>query len=64
MSVLWDKFYYKIKKLNRQLNNSLGYIFISLGIIIFVMYIPSWLWMILLGTLIIMVGYYINAYLK
>lgn len=61
---MWNKLYNKIKKLNKELNFSIGYIVIALGIIILVMYIPSWLWMVLLGLMVIMVGYYINAYFR
>ncbi|AIS52581.1 hypothetical protein TKV_c14100 [Thermoanaerobacter kivui] len=61
---MWDKFFYKIKKLNRQLNHSLGYILIALGIIIFVMYIPTWLWMLILGVGLVMLGYYVNMHFR
>ncbi|SNX55587.1 hypothetical protein [Thermoanaerobacterium sp. RBIITD] len=61
---MWNKLYYKLKKLNKDLNYSIGYIVISLGIIILVMYIPGWLWMVLLGLVVITIGYYINAYFK
>lgn len=61
---MWNKLFYNLKRLNRQLNFSLGYVIIALGIIIVVMYIPSWLWMVFLGTAIIMAGYYINIYFR
>ncbi|MDI6604659.1 hypothetical protein ACETAC_07055 [Aceticella autotrophica] len=61
---MWNNIYYKLKKLNRELNNSIGYIVIAFGIFILVMYIPDWLWMVLLGIIIIIIGYYINVYFK
>ncbi|HHV73315.1 hypothetical protein BVF91_02965 [Thermoanaerobacterium sp. PSU-2] len=61
---MWNKIYRKIRILNKKLNYSIGYIIISLGIFIIVLYIPSWLWMILLGFAVIMIGYFINAYFK
>lgn len=57
---MWNKLFYNLKRLNRQINFSLGYIIIALGIILFVVYIPYWLWMVLLGIALIIVGYYIN----
>ncbi|MBE3592732.1 MAG: hypothetical protein IMW84_07660 [Thermoanaerobacter sp.] len=59
-----DKFFYKLKRLNRRLNYSLGYILMAFGVLIFVMYIPAWLWMIFLGIFLVIAGYYVNIYLK
>ncbi|SHE57376.1 hypothetical protein SAMN02745195_00664 [Thermoanaerobacter uzonensis DSM 18761] len=59
-----DKFFYKLKRLNRQLNYSLGYILMALGVLIFVIYIPAWLWMIFLGIFLVIAGYYVNIYFK
>lgn len=61
---MWNKIYRKIRSLNKKLNYSIGYIIMALGIFILVIYIPSWLWMVLLGLTVIMIGYYINAYFK
>ncbi|MDI3476992.1 MAG: hypothetical protein PWQ59_517 [Thermoanaerobacterium sp.] len=61
---MWNKIYRKIRNLNKKMNYSIGYIIMALGIFILVIYIPSWLWMVLLGLSVIMIGYYINAYFK
>ncbi|AAM24714.1 MULTISPECIES: hypothetical protein [Caldanaerobacter] len=58
------KLFQKLKKLNRQTNYLLGYLLMGLGIFIFVMYIPPWLWMVLLGIFLVIAGYYVNIYFK
>lgn len=62
--VFMNKFFYKLKRLNRQLNYSLGYVLIALGVLIFIRYIPYWLWMIFLGIFLVIAGYYVNIYFK
>jgi hypothetical protein len=59
-----NKFIQKLKKINRQTNYMLGYLLMLIGIFIFVMSIPPWLWMILLGILLVITGYYVNIYFK
>ncbi|MGB9779241.1 hypothetical protein [Caldanaerobacter sp.] len=59
-----NKFIQKLKRFNRQTNYALGYLLMGIGAFIFVMSIPPWLWMILLGILLVITGYYVNIYFK